>query len=72
MEITLSFDGIKIELFLEELAKQKNVFGYRSIGDSVASALGFTFEDIMGNKNHPDFQRFIKARNIIVSDIWGW
>lgn len=72
MKIKLEFDGIELVLVLEELAKQKNVFGYRSICDSVAKGLNSTVDEIMGNKVHPDFDLFIKARNAVISEVWGW
>lgn len=72
MEMTISFDGVLLNIVLEDTASQKNVFGYTSIGESIAFALGSTVERIMGDKNHPDFMKFIKARNIVISDVWGW
>lgn len=73
MEMTISFDGLLLQLALEEVAFQKNVFGYQSISESVASALGSSIEEIMeADSNHPDFMAFIRARNIIVRDVWGW
>lgn len=73
MELTINLIGLKLEVVLEETAKQKNVFGYDSISKSVALALGSTVEEIMcENSDHPNFYNFIKARNVIVSDIWGW
>lgn len=73
MEVTINLIGLKLEVVLEESAKQKNVFGYNSISNSIAIALGTTVDQIMcENSDHPDFYNFIKARNIIISDIWGW
>ena len=73
MEMTISFDGILLQLVLEDTATQKNVFGYQSISESVALALGSSIDEIMDkSSNHPDFMLFIKVRNIVVSDIWGW
>ena len=72
MEMTISFDGVLLNIVLEDTASQKNVFGYTSIGESIAFAIGSTVERIMGDKNHPDFMKFIKARNIVISDVWGW
>lgn len=72
MEMTISFDGVLLNIVLEDTASQKNVFGYESIGESIASALGSSLESIVSDKDHPDFMKFIKARNIVISDVWGW
>lgn len=72
MEMEITVDGVEFYIVLEDDAQQKNAIGYLSISETVANKFGFSADSISENASNDVFMQYIKVRNIVISDLWGW